>query len=258
MDADLHRIGKAAKKRLLTMHYESKVGHIGGNLSCLDALLALHHKALQSDDVFILSKGHAAGAYYVTLWSKGLLSDEELRTFHKDETRLAGHPIAESLPGLRFATGSLGHGLGLATGVALGRRRLQKSGRIYCLTSDGEWQEGSTWESLHFLISERLSNLCIMIDDNKVQGFGRTAEVLKIPELRSRLQQFDAELIVVPGHDTSKILSALAVRADRPVIIVLDSVKGNGVSYMENTVEWHYLPMSEAQYQQALSEIEQS
>src|SRR6185312_15216282 len=113
--------------------------------SCLDLLLTLHHRVLAGDDQFVLSKGHAAGALYVTLWSRGVLSDDDLKRFHKDQTRLAGHPPVSGIAGVPFATGSLGHGLGLATGLALAKRLKREPSRVFCLTSDGEWNEGSTW-----------------------------------------------------------------------------------------------------------------
>src|SRR5262245_8097547 len=147
-----------AKSRLLQMHYESGVGHIGGNLSALDTLLCLHHCCLGEDDSFILSKGHAAGALYATFWSLGLLTDDDLRSFHKDATRLSGHPPVKGISEIPFATGSLGHGLALAAGMALGRRLGARPGRVFCLTSDGEWNEGSCWESLIFVAQQALQN----------------------------------------------------------------------------------------------------
>src|ERR1700759_1344632 len=145
-----------ARLRLLEMHYHSKVGHIGGNLSALDILMSLYHYRLGPDDGFVLSKGHAAGALYVTLWSMGLLSDDDLRHFHGEGTRLSGHPPLSGIPEVIFATGSLGHGLSLAAGLALGKKLLKESGRVFCLMSDGEWNEGSCWEALIFLAHQKL------------------------------------------------------------------------------------------------------
>ena len=136
--------------RLLQMHSESGAGHIGGNLSCLDILLAIYHDVLTEFDHFVLSKGHAAGALYTALWSVGRLSDSDLKTFHRDGTLLSGHPPARGIADIPFATGSLGHGVGLAAGLALGQRLHEIAGRVICLTSDGEWNVGSTWESMVF------------------------------------------------------------------------------------------------------------
>jgi len=147
----LKAIIRDAKRWLLRMHYESGVGHIGCNLSCLDLLPTLHHQVMSDDDQFVLSKCRAAGALYTTLWSKQLIADDDLRSFHKDHTKLAGQPPTEGLPGILLATGSLGHGPGLAAGLALGKRLQGKPGRV-CLTSDGEWNEGSTWEAVRAIL----------------------------------------------------------------------------------------------------------
>src|SRR5438105_390525 len=141
---------RRARARLLQMHFESGVGHIGGNLSCLDVLMVLYHQVLRAEDAFVLSKGHAAGALYTALWSVDRLTDAELRQFHQDGTKLSGHPAPGALPEVPFATGSLGHGLSLAAGLALGKRLKAEPGRVFCLLSDGEWQEGSCWEALRF------------------------------------------------------------------------------------------------------------
>src|SRR5712692_10529835 len=133
------QLARRSRLRLLRMHYESGVGHIGGNLSAFDLLLTLYHYVLRPEDRFVLSKGHAAGALYVTLWSLGRLSDDDLKQFHRDNTLCAGHPPAHGIDDIPFATGSLGHGLSLAAGLALAKRLRGESGRVYCLTSDGEW-----------------------------------------------------------------------------------------------------------------------
>ena len=172
-----------ARKRLLRMHFESSVGHIGGNLSSLDAMLVVFHEFLRPQDRFILSKGHSAGALYTALWSIGRLHDEDLKSFHQDDTLLAGHPPAAGIADILFATGSLGHGLSLAAGTALGLRLKGSDGRVVCLTSDGEWQEGSTWEALIFIAHHRLTNLTVLVDHNDLQGFGSTAEVASMSPL---------------------------------------------------------------------------
>jgi transketolase len=251
-DADI----KAARKRLLQMHYESGVGHIGGNLSSLDAMLLVFHEYLGPDDRFILSKGHSAGALYVTLWSVGLLKDEDLKMFHKDDTLLAGHPPASGIAAIPFATGSLGHGLSLAAGTALGFRIQKRDSHVYCITSDGEWQEGSTWEALIFACHHRLTNLTVMIDHNNLQGFGTTTDVASMSPLWERLAGFDVDIECLDGHDLPGIRKALEARSDRLRIIVLKTTKGKGVSFMENRMEWHYLPLKAEQYQKAIEELD--
>jgi transketolase len=246
-----------AKRRLLQMHYESGVGHIGGNLSCLDALLVTWHDVLTSRDSFILSKGHAAGALYIALWSKGILKDEELKSFHKDSTHLTGHPSANTFDSIAFATGSLGHGLSLASGTALAKKIKGDSGFVICLMSDGEWQEGSTWEALIFLSHHCLNNLIIMIDQNGLQGFGRTEQIASLSLISHKLAGFNLDIVNIDGHDTDQILEALTRPSDLPRIIILNTTKGNGVSFMENQMDWHYLPLTQKQYEQAINEIKE-
>ncbi len=243
-----------AKLRLLQMHFESKVGHIGGNLSALDLLLGLYHSRLTQDDQFVLSKGHSAGALYVTLWTLGLLRDEDLRQFHGEATRLSGHPPLSGIPEIIFATGSLGHGLGLAAGLALAKRLKREKGRVFCLTSDGEWNEGSNWESLIFLKHQNLNNLTFIVDLNGMQGFGSTKEVADLDSLADKFRTFGITTRVIDGHDLAAICEALRSN-DGPVAIVAKTRKGCGVSFMENQMAWHYLPMNEEQYNQAMQEV---
>jgi transketolase len=235
---------RTARRRLLTMHFQSGVGHLGGSLSCLDALLVLYHWMLGADDRFVLSKGHAAGALYVALWSAGRLSDADLDTFHRDDTLLAGHPPAAGINDILFATGSLGHGICLAGGLALSARDAGSPRRIFCLTSDGEWQEGSTWEALIFAAHHRLANLTILVDVNGLQGFGRTADVASL-NLEPALRGFGVELDRVDGHDPEQLMAALNRTPGRgPQVIAMTTRKGNGVSFLENRLESHYLPLS--------------
>lgn len=245
-----------ARKRLLRMHFEAGVGHIGGNLSALDAMLIVFHEYLAEQDKFVLSKGHSAGALYTTLWSAGRLKDDDLNRFHQDNTLLSGHPPVRGIDDILFATGSLGHGLSLAAGTALAFKLKNSDAQVICLTSDGEWQEGSTWEALIFACHRRLDNLTVLIDHNNLQGFGSTTEVASMAPLWDRLQGFDIELQNIDGHDPEAIRDALSRPTDRPRFIVLRTVKGRGVSFMENRMEWHYLPLNEEQYHAAIDEID--
>jgi transketolase len=246
---------RAARLRLLRMHFESGVGHIGGNLSALDILLCLYHEVLGPADRFVLSKGHGAGAMYVTLWSVGLLAEEELATFHKDDTRLSGHPPADAIPEILFATGSLGHGQGLAAGLALAKRLGKQGGRVFCLTSDGEWNEGSSWESLIFVAHQKLKNLTFIIDANGLQGFGTTREVANLEPLAEKFRTFGLETIEIDGHDHAAITRALKSPQSGPRAIVAKTTKGSGVSFMADRMEWHYLPLKREQYEIAVKEI---
>ena len=194
-----------AKLRLLQMHFQSKVGHIGGNLSCLDLMLYLYHHVLEPGDDFVLSKGHAAGALYVSLWTLGHLCDEDLLTFHRDGTRLSGHPPSAGISDNLFATGSLGHGLSLASGLALAKKLRGTTGRTYCLMSDGEWNEGSCWEALIFARHNHLDNLTFIVDLNGLQGFGATRDVADLDSLAAKFRAFHVPTQEIDGHDLADI-----------------------------------------------------
>ena len=247
-----------AKLRLLRMHFEAGVGHIGGNLSAIDILMCLYHQTLGPDDAFVLSKGHAAGALYVALWSKGGLTDDDLTTFHRDATRLSGHPPCSGIPGIPFATGSLGHGPSLASGLALAKQLRGEPGRVFCLTSDGEWNEGSSWEALIFARHHGLSNLTLIVDLNGLQGFGSTKEVANLDSLADKFRTFGWHVQEIEGHDVVAVNSALAscAHADGPSVVVARTTKGAGVSFMEGRMDSHYLPMDRTQYDQAVREIQ--
>ena len=247
---------RSARKRLLRMHFDSGVGHIGGNLSALDAMLVVFHEFLRPHDQFVLSKGHSAGALYISLWSVGRLKESELASFHKDNTLLAGHPPGAGIPDIPFATGSLGHGLSLAAGTALGFKLRDSDAQVICLTSDGEWQEGSTWEALIFASHHRLTNLTVLVDHNNLQGFGSTTEIASMSPWWERLRGFETDIEVIDGHDPDAIRMALARPADRLRLIVMRTIKGRGVSFMENRMEWHYLPLKEEQFRAAILEID--
>lgn len=247
---------RLARMRLLAMHHRAGVGHIGGNLSCLDALMLVHHEFLGPDDRFVLSKGHSAGAYYVTLWSLGRLSEADLDTFHADGTLLAGHPPPKGIPDIRFATGSLGHGLSLAAGLALAAKLKGETRRVFCLTSDGEWQEGSTLEALIFAAHHRLSNLTILVDHNRLQGFGGTGAVASMDPLGLRLCGFDVAVRHAHGHDLDDMRGAFAEGHGRPTVVILKTTKGHGVRSIENRLDSHYLPLTDAQLRDAMSGME--
>lgn len=244
-----------AKRRLLQLHFESQTGHVGANLSCFDALMVLHHLIMGKEDRFVLSKGHAAAAWYVTLWSLGKIPEEGLRTFSKDDSVLPGHPSGKAIPGLMFPTGSLGHGPSLASGLALAGKFRKSQAKIYCLCSDGEWQEGSCWEALAFACHHQLGNLTIMIDQNRLQGFGSTQEVISCRDLRSRLAGFGVEVSSCDGHGIPELVSALSCRlSDGPRVILLETQKGRGTLY-EGKMESHYLPLTEENYRFALAQL---
>lgn len=244
-----------SKKRLIDMHYAATAGHIGGNLSCFDALMVLFYFFIFEKDRFILSKGHSAGALYAALWSIGKLSDRELSTFCKDDSLLPAHPSGTGIPGLMFPTGSLGHGPSLSAGLALAAKKQQSRRKVYCLCSDGEWQEGSCWEALIFAVHHNLDNLTILIDQNKLQGFGTTDQVISCGDLQARLSSFGANVLICNGHDHEAILLALESPTNLPKIILLNTVKGRGTLY-ENKIESHYLPLTPKNFEFSMAQIQ--
>ena len=243
------------KLRMLKMHFEAQVGHLGSNLSCIDALMTIYHHTLKDKDQFILSKGHSAGALYCTLWSLGKISEETLNTFAQDGTSIPGHPSGSNIPGLLFPTGSLGHGLSLSAGLALSKKFKNEPGLVFCLCSDGEFQEGSTWEGVIFSAHNKLDNLIVMIDQNRLQGFGTTQETVSFDDLTSRLKSFDAAVQNVDGHCPEEILLSLSkTKKNKLNIIILNTIKGKGL-HNENELECHYLPINKAEYLQAVKTI---
>ena len=243
------------KKRLLKLHFDSGTGHIGGNFSCIDALVVLHHLVMKSSDRFILSKGHSAAALYLTLWSMGEISDDDLATYAEDNSFFACHPAGAGIPGLLFHTGSLGHGFSLASGLAIAARHKKIQRRIYCLCSDGEWQEGSCWEALAFAVHHKLENLTILIDENGLQGFNRVSEVISGAGLKERIAAFGACVRRVDGHNLLEIKKGLdSPVSGKPLVLILKTLKGHGLHF-ENLLESHYLPLTEAQYINALKKL---
>lgn len=249
---------KDTKLRMLQMHYDAKAGHLGGNLSSIDFLMCLYHCKLKDDDEFLLSKGHSAGALYATLWSLDLINEDDMKSFSEDNSILPAHPSGPGIPGLLFSTGSLGHGPSLSAGLALAKKMKNQKGKIYCLCSDGEWQEGSCWEALIFAIHHKLDNLIIIVDQNGLQGFGKTSEIISCDDITKRLDSFGANVQTIDGHEPQEILDALNnTLKGKFNIIVLNTIKGNGLHYA-GLLESHYLPLNEDEYISACSHIKES
>ncbi len=246
---------RKARRRLLKMHFDAKCGHIGGNLSCLDILMTLYHDVMKPEDQFILSKGHSAGSWYVALWSKGILTDEDLQTFHQDGTSLPGHPPINRFSDIIFGTGSLGHGVSLACGLSIAKKLKGESGRVFVLCSDGEYNEGSTWEGLMFAAHHKLDNLIIIVDNNGLQGFGRTKEVSGLDLIPLNFLAFGAECFSFIVDNISLISNYIEeCSRDKVLVLIVQTIKGQGVSFMENRMDSHYLPLSKEQYEMALME----
>ena len=215
------------------------------------------HKTEQ--DCFLLSKGHAATALYSCLHHLGEITDEQLRTFYKDGTDLPAHPEPGKFKSVPFATGSLGHGFSLGAGIAKAKKLRADNSFVHVLLSDGETNEGATWEAAHFAVSHKLDNLIVAVDKNGLQGFGQTAEVLGDTSSEAKWKSLGFETIVINGHDPIEIGGAILTCRKRnngvPKVILANTVKGKGVSFMESKMEWHYLPMTSEQNNLAIQEI---
>lgn len=255
---ELNKIKNDCLKTILGMHKKANAGHIGSSLSCLDILVYLFFQKLKSKDKFILSKGHAATTLYAVLARSGMIPAEMLETFHKDATLLAAHPpCGNKVNGILFGTGSLGHGLSLAAGIALSAKFTKKKFKVYCVLSDGDCNEGSTWEAALFAAQHKLNDLTVIIDNNGIQGFGRTKEVLNLEPLAEKWRSFNFEVAIAKnGNDMKsleKAFSKISKKAsNKPKCIIARTIKGSGVPFMEDKIEWHYLPMDEKQYETAI------
>lgn len=256
----LRKIKTDCAKTLLGLYKKANAGHIGASLSCLDILICLFFDIMKEEDKFILSKGHAAAALYTVLAKSGRIPETELESFYKDGTLLGAHPpCSRMLEGVTFGTGSLGHGLSLASGIALSNRFSGRKFNVYCVLSDGDCNEGSTWEAALFAAHQNLSNLVVIIDNNGLQGFGRSRDVLCLEPFAEKWRAFNFEVVEASGgNDFNSLLNAFekveGCNSGKPKCIIAKTVKGCGVSFMENKMEWHYLPMSEDQYQTAIYE----
>jgi transketolase len=251
----------------LRMAFQAKASHIGGAFSMADILAVLYGEGgyLRVDprrpdaperDRFILSKGHACIGLYAALALSGFIPLAELETYGKPGTRLMSH-ASHKVPGVELSTGSLGHGLPVACGLALGAKRLGRVYQTVVLLSDGEMDEGSNWEGLLFGAHHGLDNLTVIIDANGSQGFGETNQVMNLEPLATKLTAFGWETHEVDGHNYSALTAALGANGSgRPKALVARTVKGKGVSFMENQLAWHYKSPTEAQFIQALAELE--
>ncbi len=241
-------------------------GHPGGSLSAVEIFISLYFYKMQHNpaspqwaerDRLIVSKGHCSPVTYVTLANAGYFPKEELKTFRKLGTRLQGH-VHVKAPGVEFNTGSLGHGLSVANGIALGAKLLKKNFKTYCLLGDGEIQEGSVWEAAMGASHYKLDNLCAIVDYNKVQENGPVNEIKNLEPLKEKWESFGWHTEEIDGHNFSEIIAALD-EADtvkgKPTVIIANTVKGKGISFMEGKAGWHGKAPNKEQLQQALAEL---
>jgi transketolase len=244
------------RRSIIEQSKRAHVGHIGSALSIADILVALFSGVVDPDvDVFILSKGHAALAHYCVLAELGLISREMLDTYCGDDSQLGVHPD-HTLAGVTFSTGSLGHGPSLGAGVALAKRIAGKPGRVFVLMSDAELNEGSVWEAMMFAGHHKLDNLCLILDNNGQQALAPTAEVINLSAIDKLVQLFGWECRRVDGHSVEELTHGLESNIPgMPLFVIADTVAGKGVSFMERQVKWHYMPVDDQQFAQALGEI---
>jgi transketolase len=261
-------MAKKLRRHVITMIAEAGSGHPGGSLSAADIVTTLYFRVLRHDpkdpqwadrDRFILSKGHAAPILYAVLAETGYFPVAELETLRKMDSRLQGHTDRGLTPGVEMSAGSLGMGLSFAIGIALAARLDSKTYRTYVLLSDGECQEGQTWEAALSAAHFKLDNLTTMVDCNGIQLSGRTCDIMILEPLIQKWQAFGWHVIDIDGHDFDQMLSAL-IEADkmkgRPTVIIARTVKGKGVSFMENNVAFHGKAPTPEEAQRALKELE--
>jgi transketolase len=258
---------KKIRKIIIEESKRANVGHIGSALSIADIIAVLFGNELRlasTDDPlrdrFILSKGHAALALYAALHLKGILTEAQIQTYCKDGSMLGVHP-EHRLRGIDFSTGSLGNGLSIGAGTALAARLNRFAYRTFVLVSDAECNEGALWETVMFAAHQKLSNLVAIVDDNGQQALGKTKDVLDLQPLAEKWGAFGWEVHVTDGHDTAclrEVFAGLDTEKGKPKVIICKTVCGKGVSFMEGKVAWHYLPLSDEQYLQALGEIEEA
>lgn len=249
---ELTAVARCIRGKLLEMSHLSGAPHLGSALSCVDILVAAYWRVLALDparpddpdrDRFLLSKGHAAMALYATLAYRGFFPVEMLDGFARPGHCLPEHPGASCAPGVEIASGSLGHGLSLGLGMALASRICGRSYRVYALMSDGECNEGSVWEAALLAPAQRLDNLVAIVDYNKWQATGRSEEIMALAPLAAKWEAFGWSACEVDGHDSDALVAALGAVPDdsgRPKAVIAHTVKGKGVSFMEDDNNWHY------------------
>ena len=264
---EIQNIANKMRLDVIEMTTAAGSGHPGGSLSAADAVAALYFRIMNIDpadpykddrDRFVLSKGHAAPILYAALAERGYFPTDELKTLRKIGSRLQGHPAYHDVPGVEVTTGSLGQGLSMACGIALAGKMDGKSYRTYCLLGDGELQEGQNWEAAMFAHAYGLSNLTALVDRNRLQISGNTEEVMGLDPLPEKFKAFGWNVEIIDGHNIRMIIDACgkAARSKKnPTVIILNTVKGKGVSFMENNVGFHGKACNPEEYAKAVAEL---
>lgn len=267
--SELNEATKRVRRNIIKMIYNAKSGHPGGSLSGADILTVLYKKCLNipsnwdkspdfdSRDRFILSKGHASPLLYAILAEQGFIEESELITFRKINSKLQGHPSRGYIAGVEASTGSLGHGLSLGCGMAIGLKLNNCSSRVVVYLGDGELQEGSCWEAFMEASHRKLNNLIAIVDRNRLQIDGNTEDVMAIGDASEKIKSFGWNTVEIDGHNYNEIYEAFekSKKSDKPFAIIANTIKGKGVSFMENQAGWHGKAPNDEQYEKALAEL---
>jgi len=244
------------RHRILDMVYEKQSGHIGGSFSICEIIAYLYSNYdLINFDKLILSKGHAVPAIYAVLYEIGILKDEDIKTFREIDSKLQGHPDKNRLEYLHATTGSLGQGLSIAIGHALASKLKKQKNNIFCIIGDGELQEGQIWEAFMLAPKYKLNNLTCLIDYNGGQGDGRIKDILNLGNIGNKIRNFGWVVFEIDGHNTDSIKSAMEIKYNIPKCIILNTIKGKGVSFMEGNNDWHSKAPNEEEYKKAKKEL---
>lgn len=264
---ELEKLALAIRKRVIKVAYECNGNvHLGGALSMVDILAVLYGEILhgigdayEERDKFVLSKGHGALALFATLGELGYISEERLETYLADGSNLCAHPVMEPEIGIESSNGSLGQGISMAVGMALSAKRKQRNYRVYTIIGNGESNEGLVWEALASASQFQLDNFTVILDDNKFQNDGASEQVMYYPNYMERLQAFGFHTLEIDGHNTSEIRKALESNPVKniPTAIIANTIKGHGISFMENDNSWHHNRLTQKNYEQAMKELEE-
>lgn len=267
---ELREKAKELRKMLLTMIYKAQSGHPGGSLSATDIVASLYFHTLRVDpknpkwedrDRFVLSKGHVCPVLYSALIMRGFISEDTIGTLRKQGSILQGHPDMKRCPGIEISTGSLGQGISCAVGMAIAGKMDKKEYRVYTLLGDGECDEGQVWEAAQAANKYQLDNLTVIIDNNGLQNDGFAKDIMPTLDLRAKFEAFGFQAVRIDGHNVDEITAALdfmkTQKNGKPKCIVCNTVKGKGVSFMENVAIWHGLAPNDEQYAQAMEDVEE-
>ena len=267
----LEKIANNVRMDILEEVYNAKSGHIGGAFSIADILTVLYFNEMNIDakipdspdrDRLVLSKGHASAALYAVLAEKGYIDKEELKTFRNIDSNLQGHPDMNKVPGVDMTTGSLGQGLSAANGMALSSKLDSRGYRVYCILGDGELQEGQVWEAAMTAEKYQLDNLCVIVDANELQLTDSTMNVkgINYNDIEQKFRAFGFQTVVIDGHNIESIIRALTIAEmtkGKPTAIICKTIKGKGVYFMENQVDWHGKAPNDEEYEMAVKELKQ-